>query len=248
MLRLYETKVIWLTRSTLYLPLVGAIVGGINVGVWWFCCRYWPSNISVGLMMVASLVVTGACHERALAAVCDGLGGGTTPERSLAIMGDSRIGSFGATGVMSVLFLKWGILVSLPAAAIPVSVMGSHVMSRWCSIGLVWRLRYVGSVGEPRKSALAQLSGLGWTLSGIMSIAALAAVVLICEVLSHRSTWRALLVAMFIPVVVTYVAAIYFRQHLGGYTGKCIGALQQVAELSFLLAVLATPTSLQLIR
>ena len=44
---------------------------------------------------------------------CDGLLGGSTTERRLEIMQDSRVGSFAVAGAACVLLLKYGALVSL---------------------------------------------------------------------------------------------------------------------------------------
>src|SRR5208282_2281765 len=70
----------WLTQSARYFPLVGVLVGLINVGIWWLASRWLPATVAVGLMMVFSMVVTGAFHEDGFADTCDGFGGGTTSE------------------------------------------------------------------------------------------------------------------------------------------------------------------------
>ncbi len=76
-------------------------------------------------------VLTGALHEDGFADVCDGFGGGTTPERVLAIMKDSRVGAYGAIGVVLMLGLKWTALAALPVALLPPVVVAAHSMSRW---------------------------------------------------------------------------------------------------------------------
>jgi len=91
----------WLRHSARYFPLVGTLVGGINVAVWWLLRHALPPALSIGLMMAASLLVTGAFHEDGFADSCDGFGGGTTRERVLAIMKDSRVGAYGAIGMLS---------------------------------------------------------------------------------------------------------------------------------------------------
>ena len=45
--------------------------------------------------------------------MADGLGGGLTRERKLAIMKDSRLGSYGALALLFALLLKWSSLLSL---------------------------------------------------------------------------------------------------------------------------------------
>jgi len=70
----------WLSQSARYFPLVGVLVGTINVGVWWPAQRWLPAGVAVGLMLAASMFVTGAFHEDGLADTCDGMGAGATAE------------------------------------------------------------------------------------------------------------------------------------------------------------------------
>lgn len=231
---------IWLTRSARYFPLVGGLVGIINVGVWWLCSRWLPPVISVGLMMVASLLLTGAFHEEGLADSCDGFGGGTSPERILAIMKDSRMGAYGAIGIVMMLGLKWATLVAIPVAVFPLLVVAAHIMSRWCAIGLIWRLRYVRSDSDAKSKPLADaLSGFGWTLSGLIGAMALVPVAFASDVAASSANIRAFFAAVIAAIITAVVAAAYFRKRIAGYTGDCLGAVQQVTELAFLIAALA---------
>ena len=82
-------------------PVVGAVVGAIGGAVFWFCTRLgMPPGVAAVWTLVSMLLVTGALHEDGLADFADGLGGGRTRERKLAIMRDSRIGTFGGLALM----------------------------------------------------------------------------------------------------------------------------------------------------
>jgi adenosylcobinamide-GDP ribazoletransferase len=237
-LREYQPQ--WLTRSARYFPLVGSLVGAINVGVWLLCNRWFPPAVSVGLMIAASLMVTGAFHEDGFADACDGFGGGTTRERILAIMRDSRVGAYGAIGIAMMLGLKWATLLMLPGAAIPLVVVGAHTMSRWCSTGLIWGLHYVRLDGEGKSKPLANsLSGRDWVLSGAIGAAALAAMIFVSEVPINSLACKALLPAMVAAGATACLSGAYFKQRIGGYTGDCLGATQQLSELAFMLTALA---------
>ena len=127
----------WLSQSARYFPLVGVLVGSLNVGIWWLLGHWLPPTVSVGLMLAASLLITGAFHEDGFADTCDGFGGGTTTERVLAIMKDSRIGAYGAMGIFLMLGLKWTALRrDCRRGVFPLIVIGAHMFSRWCSIGI----------------------------------------------------------------------------------------------------------------
>jgi adenosylcobinamide-GDP ribazoletransferase len=229
----------WLSESARFFPLVGALVGIIAVGIWWICSLFFPPLVAVGLMMSASLLLTGAFHEDGLADVCDGFGGGRTRDAMLAIMKDSRVGAYGAIGVATMLGLKWSVLVSLPYAAFPMIVIGAHVVSRWCAISLIWRLPYVRADAEAKSKPLAgSLSGVDWLLSGVMGTLILLPALLLIDAAARSRLALALLAALTLSGITTVLAAGYFKGRIGGYTGDCLGATQQLAELSFLLAAL----------
>src|SRR5260370_1036584 len=76
--------------------------------------RYISTDAGILASMVVSLLVTGAFHEDGFADVCDGFGGGWTKEKILLIMKDSRIGAFGAIGLIFIFGAKFVLLKELP--------------------------------------------------------------------------------------------------------------------------------------
>jgi adenosylcobinamide-GDP ribazoletransferase len=230
----------WLAKSARYFPLVGALVGSLAVGVWWIASRVFPPAVAVGLAMLASLILTGAFHEDGFADACDGFGGGTTRDSVLAIMKDSRIGAYGAIGMVMILGLKWTTLVWLPAVAFAGVTVASHVVSRWCATALIWRLTYVREDASGKSRLLADsLSGADWLLSGVLG----AIIVLVGISLNPDAVpvpWTpVLLCGLAAAAAATILCGCYFKFRIGGYTGDCLGATQQIAELIFLLTSLA---------
>ena len=229
----------WLSESARYFPLVGALVGAIGVCVWWLSSMVFPPAVAIGLMMSASLLLTGAFHEDGLADVCDGFGGGRNREAVLAIMKDSRVGAYGAIGVAMMLGLKWSVLASLPYATFPMIVVAAHVASRWCAIGIIWRLNYIRPDVEAKSRPLANsLSGRNWLLSGVLGAIVLLPGFLLFDPAIRSQLAVALLAALALSLIGTVFAGMYFRNRIGGYTGDCLGAAQQLAELGFLLTTL----------
>jgi adenosylcobinamide-GDP ribazoletransferase len=228
----------WLASSTRYFPLVGVLVGLISVAIWWLSSRLFPPTVAVGLMIAASLLLTGAFHEDGFADVCDGFGGGGTREAVLAIMKDSRIGAYGAIGIGMMLALKWVILVSLPRSALPVAMVGAQMVSRWCAIALIWRLSYARSDADAKSKPLAGSLGAGdWLFSGVLGSMGLLPLIWLAGPVAGPK-WPILLGALALCMAGAASAGIYFKARLGGYTGDCLGAVQQVTELVFLAAVL----------
>ncbi|NNM62961.1 MAG: adenosylcobinamide-GDP ribazoletransferase [Steroidobacteraceae bacterium] len=236
----------WLSRSARYFPVVGVLVGSITVGVWWLSSACFAPAVAAGLMIAASLIVTGALHEDGFADVCDGFGGAATRDGVLAIMKDSRIGAYGAIGIAVMLGLKWTVLASMPRSALALTVISASMVSRWCTTGLIWRLPYVRADADAKSKPLANsLSTGNWLLSGVLGAVALVPAAWMASPSPTLPVLRALTLALAFASASTILAASYFKSRIGGYTGDCLGATQQLAELSFLLTALAAFTAVR---
>lgn len=230
----------WLPQSARYFPLVGALIASIGLCVWRLSLNRFPSPVAIGLTMAATLLLTGAFHEDGFADVCDGFGGGGSRESILAIMKDSRIGAYGAIGIVMMLGLKWATWASLPRTAFPLLFAGAQMGSRWCATSLICRLQYVRTDADAKSKPLAD--GMGakdWLLSGALGAMALMPMLMLEGSETDPSTVPALLAALAAAGGAALLAGMYFKKRIGGYTGDCLGAAQQVAELSFCLAALA---------
>lgn len=232
----------WLSRSARYFPVIGALIGLIGAGVWGLSSLCFPPSVAVGLSMSATLLLTGALHEDGFADACDGFGGGTSRDSILAIMKDSRVGAYGAIGIAMMLGLKWATLTSVPHAAFPILFIGAHMMSRWCATSLIWRLQYARTDADAKSRAFAgALSTADWVLSGALGVLTVLVLLALPPLtpLPFLLWARTLLAAAAAAAAATLLAGAYFKRRIGGYTGDCLGAVQQLAELCFLLAALA---------
>jgi adenosylcobinamide-GDP ribazoletransferase len=235
----------WLSRSARYFPLIGALIGLISTGVWWLSSLCFPPAVAVGLTMSSTLLLTGALHEDGFADVCDGFGGGRSRESVLAIMKDSRIGAYGAIGIAMMLGLTWVTLAALPRAMFPILFVGAHMLSRWCATALIWQLPYARTDADAKSRPFADsLGAADWILSGALGALALLPLLLplitfddpAANLPGMRTLATAFAAAFAAAAAVTLLVGMYFKQRIGGYTGDCLGAAQQMAELVFLLA------------
>ncbi len=226
----------WLHHSARHFAGVGLLVGGFAALVLWASAHLWPAGVAVLLCMAATVWLTGSFHEDGLADTCDGLGGAVTRERALAIMKDSRLGTYGAVGLLLVLALKAAALHGLATrdlgatlAALPLA----HAWSRGATVMLLRLLPYGGDLEHAKAKPLAQqVDGLGLVVTLVWcGLAAGVASVFIAP--------PVLLAAAVAAVVVTLWMARWLQQRLGGYTGDALGATQQFSELAVYLAVLA---------
>lgn len=218
----------YLRKSSKYFSLVGVIVGAIGALVFYGSAFIFSTEIAIVLSMIATIYVTGAFHEDGFADVCDGLGGGWTKEKILLIMKDSRLGTYGAVGLILILALKFTSLREIPTTFIPLVLISGHSLSRFIATTLIYTHPYVRDTDDSKAKPAAKNISVGMlVLSGLFGIAPL---------LFFKTPW------IFITLVPCYLAKVYlgtkFTKWLGGQTGDCAGAVQQLCEVIFYLSLL----------
>jgi adenosylcobinamide-GDP ribazoletransferase len=193
----------------------------------------WSQPVAVLLSTAAGIYLTGAFHEDGFADACDGLGGGMTPQRVLEIMSDSRIGAYGAIGIGLLLALKCAGLAGLPPASVMPALLLAHPLSRLAATALIWRLVYVK--GEGKAKPLAQkMAGREFFLAAatvLLPVLAIGAMGWI--------SWSRLAACAVAAALASWMLARLFIRRIGGYTGDCLGAAQQLSEVVCYLALLA---------
>jgi adenosylcobinamide-GDP ribazoletransferase len=223
----------WLHHASRYFPAVGLVVGTVAAMVYGLAGLVWPPAVAVLLSTVAGIYLTGAFHEDGFADTCDGLGGGMTRQRVLEIMTDSRIGAYGAIGIGLLLALKCVTLSSLSPKVAMAALLIAHPLSRLASTALIWRLDYVKSEGKAKPLAQ-RMSAAEFAIAAVTIVPIPAALCFIGWL-----SWQSLAAGLLVTVLAAGWMARKFVQRIGGYTGDCLGAVQQVTELAFYLAVLA---------
>ncbi len=257
-LRIFFTAVMFLTRirvpkqvdhdpahlqkSAKYFPLIGWIVGGISALVFLVFNRYLSANLAILSSMVAGILITGAFHEDGFADSCDAFGGGWTKEKILAIMKDSRLGTYGVIGLIAILSAKFILIQDLPRFTpslespsvnifynyryFIVLLIAAHSSSRLMPVFIIQFSEYVTDP-DSAKSRLLASRKLSWVYLTVACISGLAPLLLLPWVFS---------MAVILQLYLTYSLTKYFRRWIGGYTGDCLGAVQQVTEIAFYLA------------
>lgn len=209
-------------------PLVGVVVGLFSGGVYWLAVHAGLSPWIAGLLAVLTMIaVTGGLHEDGLADTADGMGGGT-PERRLAIMKDSRIGSYGVLALIGSVGLRAGAVAQLadPHLAVP-ALMLAAMAGRAAMPGVLFL------------SGPARPGGLGASL-GDLPPARVYAGWGIAAVLSLLLTGlHATALAAAVAILVGLLMARFGRRALGGYTGDTLGAVAQLVEVAVLLTLAA---------
>jgi adenosylcobinamide-GDP ribazoletransferase len=221
-----------MNKSQKYFAWAGLVIGVINAVVLYLSAQLFNLEIGIVLMMISSVLLTGAFHEDGFTDMCDSFGGGYGKEKILTIMKDSRVGAYGTIGIILLFALKFYSIQALGAVA-PIRVLAviilAHTVSRFISGTMIYTHQYVTDIDVSKSKPLANkpLDGMS-LLVGLISV--LIAFALIPD-------WRLIFVFALAYSGKIYMGW-YFKKHIGGYTGDCLGAVQQVCEVLFYLGTL----------
>lgn len=230
-----------LQQAPRYFPLVGWIVGALSAVVFLAINKWLSADLAILGSMITSIWITGAFHEDGFADVCDGFGGGWTKEKILAIMKDSRLGTYGVIGLVSILALKFMLLSRLPQFVpgpvrnpifdyryLLALIITAHASSRLMPVLII---RFFEYASDPDTSKAKPMASQKPDTGSLI-------VTMILGVLPFALLPPVFLLALIPMAIAAYRLALYFRKWIGGYTGDCLGAVQQVSEIVFYLAAL----------
>ena len=209
-----------------YWPWVGWLTGGLMAMVLGLGSLMMPISLAWILAIVTRLLITGALHEDGLADFFDGFGGGTTRERTLTIMKDSHIGTYGVIGLI-VYFLLMLELRHLPVSMLCTLVVCGDCWGKLCASQLINFLPYARKEEDSKAKVIYnRMSGkelffciVGGTLPLL---------------LLPSSLWLALIA----PCLVLAFLIRLMKHRLQGYTGDCCGATFLMCEMAFYLSAL----------
>ena len=214
-------------------PIVGWLTGFTMAIVLWLCSHVMPLTLAWILAIVTRLLLTGCLHEDGLADFIDGFGGGTTRERTLAIMKDSHIGTYGVIG----LIVYFALLLQLPATlsrdTLISAVLCGDCWSKCCAAQLINFLPYARTEETAKnKTVYARMKLSELILCFFFGLAP-------AFILTFALNWMptAFLWLLFVPLGVMLLLALLMRRKIQGYTGDCCGATFLLCELSFYLSV-----------
>lgn len=215
-------------------PIVGWLTGFTMALVLWLCSHVMPLTLAWILAIVARLLLTGCLHEDGLADFIDGFGGGTTRERTLAIMKDSHIGTYGVIG----LIVYFALLLQLPAAlsrdTLILSVLCGDCWSKCCAAQLINFLPYARTEETAKNKTVYARMKLGeLILCFFFGLAPAFILTLALHWMPASFLWL-----LFVPLGVMLLLMLLMRRKIQGYTGDCCGATFLLCELSFYLSVL----------
>lgn len=223
----------YINKATRYFPLIGWIVGSISFGAYWVGTFLFNTPIAIVFSLIAGIITTGAFHEDGLADMYDGFGGGWTKEKILDIMKDSRVGAYGAIALIFLFLLKYttitaliGYIEHLAAYQIALYFISYHSIARLTAINIVFTSSYSREDATSKVKPIAKSHGskeiIGAYFFGLSPL-----------FLLQNLNFLVVVVPLFI---VFWYTKRYFEKWIDGYTGDCLGAVEQIAECVTLLS------------
>jgi len=223
-----------LSRTVAGFPLAGLIIALPAASIMALLSASGVDPVLVALIGIGlQVMLTGALHEDGLSDTADGLGGGRSREKALAIMKDSRIGTYGALALILSIALRVAALAilieTLPPLAMALAWLAAANLSRslmvwhWSALPSARPDGVAGSAGAPDPEATRIALFLGGVLTAGIGLLAL----------PFHAWFAAGLFAAGIVAAFTR----HCRRRIDGHTGDTIGASQQLCEIAFLVAL-----------
>ena len=215
-----------LGRAAAWFPLIGLALGLVVAGGERVIGMIFPSLLDSLLTVTLWKLLTGGLHLDGLADCLDGIVGRDAGDR-LRIMRDSRIGAFGAIGLILFLLLEVAAVSELASANRWRAFVAAPALARAMPPLVAWMFPMATPLGQGAmfRSGLTRTRvAAAVALGGGISLAVLGSVGLL---------------VIGLAVVASLGVGWFYTRRLGGVTGDVLGAVIETAELIVLLTIVA---------
>ena len=237
-----------ISNSRAFFPLTGLLLGVLLVLVELGAARVFPVYLTAAVLLAVLVAATRGLHLDGLMDICDALFGGASRERRLEIMKDPRVGAFGVVGGVTILLLKYSALLALldpvfrggspPESMVFLGMVGQQpgkllalllfpLLSRWAMVVLLGAFPYARAegLGAPFHQGGARIATLAAALTALA----------VSVVLGGFGGLGLLLGVTALALALGWV----MNRALGGLTGDCYGATNELSEVAVLAAAVA---------
>ncbi|MCX7708634.1 MAG: adenosylcobinamide-GDP ribazoletransferase [Clostridia bacterium] len=213
-------------KGLVYAPVVGLVIGAILAGEYFVLSRILPQFITIVLIIISYILLTGGLHLDGLGDTFDGLFSNRSRERMLEIMRDSRVGTNAVLAIFGILAMNIAVLGSIKPDRLAFVLLLMPVAGRIGSLVGAGTSQYARR-GEGLGKSFIDFCGRREVLIGnfIADLIFLAAM-----------GWNGLGIAVF-SAMSALVTAMIFSRRIGGATGDILGAVCEINQTIFLLAV-----------
>lgn len=217
-------------KGLVFAPIVGLIIGGVLAGAWFVLDMVFPALVTAVIIVVLYILLTGGLHMDGLGDTFDGLFSNKPKDRMLEIMRDSRLGTNALLAVVSVVLLDTALIASYDRNILFKVLLLMPVAGRMGSL--------IGSgVSVYARSG----EGLGKSFIDYCGIKEMLVGFIACLIIFYLSAGVSGIVIAIIPPVTAFVTVKFFSRKIGGATGDILGAVCEINQTVFLLAVFLLP-------
>ncbi|MCL5408702.1 MAG: adenosylcobinamide-GDP ribazoletransferase [Candidatus Omnitrophica bacterium] len=215
-----------IARSSLFFPFVGGCIGLFLFFIFFLASRFFPHSVSILLVIIASIIITGGFHIEGFIDVCDGFYAGKNRDDILRIMKDPHCGSMGIIGAVILLLSKFIILDNIPSLQIFPALVLMGILSRWAMVFIAFSSKYARESGTG-KIFIDGIKKTDFLLATIFTI------VFSILLLGISGIFLVIISTCFI-----YLIRIFFNKKISGVTGDTLGATNEIIEVFSLLILL----------
>jgi adenosylcobinamide-GDP ribazoletransferase len=210
-----------LSDSLSFFPLVGLFLGLAANLLHLFLLHIVDAQLTAALVLLFLIMITGGLHEDGLGDAADGFGGGWNREQVLTIMRDSRVGSYGVIALVFSLLLRWLLFSKINPTHFLSIMVAAQVLCRWSTLPLSYFLP-AARAADGQGARVAQLT----TRKSLLTGSLIAFIIVVAAM--HAAAWKPVLLAC----IVSLLTGLYYQKRIGGVTGDCFGATNQLVEIA----------------
>jgi len=219
-------------EAAVFFPLIGAMLGAAAGAVMQVFRHVLGQSVAALLAIAVLMAITGCLHEDGLADVADAVRAGRSREKMMAILKDSRIGTYGAVALIVSFALRWQSIAQTSVNPLP-GLVAALALSRTSLVALAALAPSIGTgLGQ---AFAASCSRPVLIVTGVQSVA-------ITGLMAVFIGWHPAAALIAASATVVLLARHYFMRHLGGVNGDCLGATCQAVEVVNLLVLACHPS------
>ncbi|OBR96155.1 MULTISPECIES: adenosylcobinamide-GDP ribazoletransferase [Clostridium] len=206
-------------RGTVFMPVIGLLVGGIQWIVYKLCIMVLPISVSVAIILLLGIMLTGALHLDGLGDMSDGFFAFKGNDKIIEIMKDSRIGSYACATIVMDIILKYSLLCSI-VPRFSFIIIAAPVIGRFSIV-------FIAFIGKTAKKTgtgnffIGNIGKLQMFLALVVTIA-----ILLCGMNPKYA-------AIMIPsaLIMALLINVFCNKKIGGLTGDLFGADNEMVEI-----------------
>lgn len=216
-------------QGTIFFPLIGLFLGGMEYLVYFLTKNIFPSSVSAATIVIIPIILTGGLHVDGLGDTCDGFfafkGG---KEKIIEIMKDSRVGTYASIAVVCDILLKYTLIKSSIELGMPEIIVAGPILAR---VGVI----FIAFIGKQAKE-----KGSGNIFIGNIDLKML---ILTFIIAMGLCLWLVGAIETVTSVGVIIVFDLLFNKlcqnKINGHTGDTLGAVSELGEIIAMMTLIA---------